>query len=211
MGFVLASDSVERALDASPPTVTPVLNPPVPNGDNGFYSGQDVAVSWTATDDGSPITSASGCAPATINFDTPGTTLSCTVRSTGGTTTTPVTILRDSAAPVISGFKAAKKIAVKKKGKAATRKGTSLRFRLSEAARVSVTIHQKKRGRFRKRRTFSRDGKAGANKIAFSGRIKVRGKARNLKPGRYRITIKATDPAGNASGVKRRKIRIVRK
>lgn len=214
MGFVLADKMVRRALDATPPAVTNSVSPAVPNGKNGFYL-TNVNVSFVASDPGSPITSQTGCAPVTINTDTPpaGTTLTCVVRSTGGTTTTPVTIKRDATKPTISKLKAAKKFRVKKKGKASKRapKGTSIRFNLSEAASVSITIQQKKRGRFKKRRTFKRNGRAGGNKVPFSGRIKVKGKARSLKPGSYRVSIKATDPAGNTSAAKKKKFKIVKK
>ncbi|HEX6652858.1 MAG TPA: hypothetical protein VF072_08955 [Thermoleophilaceae bacterium] len=57
-----------------------------------------------------------------------------------------------------------------------------------------------------KARRFRVRSKAGANRRRFSGRI---GRKR-LKPGRYRATLVARDPAGNASHPKRLKFRIVR-
>jgi uncharacterized delta-60 repeat protein len=66
-------------------------------------------------------------------------------------------------------------------------------FRISEQATVKATVQRKvKRGRRTRlvaARTITLKGKAGTN--AF--------KVKRLKPGRYRVTVKATDAAGNAS------------
>jgi hypothetical protein len=57
------------------------------------------------------------------------------------------------------------------------------------------------------RGTLQRSGKAGANTVAFSGRL---GK-RALKPGRYRAVITATDAAHNAGKPVTLSFRIVRR
>jgi hypothetical protein len=99
----------------------------------------------------------------------------------------------------------------------AARRGTRIRFRLSEAARVAITIQRrttgKRRGgrcvrrteRLRNRRNCIRfvnrgrvirfAGRAGANRRSFSGRFGRRA----LKAGRYRARVVATDMAGNRS------------
>jgi hypothetical protein len=95
-------------------------------------------------------------------------------------------------------------------------RGTHFLFTLSEPAAVKIAIEQAGKGRrvgkqcrkptaklrkkkactrYRRRGVLSVAGKAGANSVAFSGRLK--GKA--LKPGRYRGRISATDAAGNLS------------
>jgi streptogramin lyase len=114
---------------------------------------------------------------------------------------------------------------------AKARKGTRFRFRLSEAAQVTFRIDRRLAGRRvggkcrkptarnrRKRRctrhrhvkTFSRAGKAGKNSLRFSGRYRSRGKVRSLKPGSYRLTIRASDSASNRSGAVTRRFRVVK-
>jgi streptogramin lyase len=95
--------------------------------------------------------------------------------------------------------------------------GSTLRFSLSEAASVTVTLARGVPGRRLGSRCVAPgkakpsagrcarfvgsgglkiDGAAGPNKLAFSGRPA----GRALRPGRYRATFIAADPAGNASG-----------
>jgi hypothetical protein len=102
-------------------------------------------------------------------------------------------------------------------------KGTKIRFTLSEAAAVSLRIqrrttgHRKGKKCLAKRRTgkrctiyktkgtLKRSGRAGANSVAFSGRIG----ARKLAKGRYRIVATATDTAGNKAKQKTAAFRVV--
>lgn len=73
------------------------------------------------------------------------------------------------------------------------RGATRFKFRLSE--RADVRIAMRRRGA-RKARVLLRKGRpAGANTIAFSGRIR----GRTLRPGRYVAVLTATDAAGNRS------------
>ena len=98
--------------------------------------------------------------------------------------------------------------------------GTAFRFTLNAAARVSIALERPAAGRrvgrscrrasakLRKRpsctlftavATLTRaGGKAGANSVAFSGRI---GRS-PLKPGRYRASLRATNAAGTSSTVR---------
>jgi hypothetical protein len=101
-------------------------------------------------------------------------------------------------------------------GAARVRVGTTIRFRLSERARVRLPVERARAGRRvgrscrtptralrRKRRctryvrrgVIVRTGRAGANRVAFSGRL---GK-RALPPGAYRLVAQATDAAGKRS------------
>jgi hypothetical protein len=137
----------------------------------------------------------------------------------------------DTAAPVISGLRLSRRtFAV---GSAPTpvaakvRKGTTISYSLSEPARVAFKIERALAGRrsggkcrkatrrLRKKRkctrfktagTLRRSGAAGANRLAFSGRIGRRA----LRPGSYRLTITGTDAAGNPSAAKRAKFKVVR-
>ncbi len=92
----------------------------------------------------------------------------------------------------------------------------SIRFTLTEAARVRMRVERalagKRRGRscvkptrrLRRARSCTRyvsagtitaSGRPGANRVPFTGRIGRRA----LRPGRYRLTVTAIDPARNAS------------
>jgi hypothetical protein len=85
--------------DSTPPVIsanvtgTPELN--------GWYR-SDVLVSWSVNDEESTILSQDGCGETKIDFDTVGTTLTCTATSLGGTASQSVTILRDTLAPTIT-------------------------------------------------------------------------------------------------------------
>ncbi len=107
------------------------------------------------------------------------------------------------------------------------RRGSRLRFTLSEPAGVRIVIERARPGRrvgrrckaptrrLRQRRRCTRYARAGTltrrnlptgrSTIAFSGRIGRRA----LAPGAYRATITATDPAGNRSKAKRATFTIV--
>jgi hypothetical protein len=93
-------------------------------------------------------------------------------------------------------------------------RGSAFRYRLSERATVRITIERvRRRGsrRSSRRRSFKkvvvlrRPGRKGANRIAFSGRIR----SRPLRAGRYRATLRAIDAAGNRSVPKRRGFKII--
>lgn len=80
--------------------------------------------------------------------------------------------------------------------------GTTIRFRLSEAANVRISFERKVRGKrwMKRTRAIVRESlPAGAQAIRFSGRIGRRA----LEPGRYRMTAVATDPRGAKSKPKR--------
>ena len=135
----------------------------------------------------------------------------------------------DKTAPVISGLSLARKtfaVAAAKR-KAIVKRGTAVRFRLSEKAAVTMTVTRAIRG-FRSggrcvakkpagkkaaRCTIRRrigsvkaSGKPGANNIAFKGRIS----RRPLAPGSYRLAVTAVDAAGNRSKQATTSFKIVR-
>jgi streptogramin lyase len=110
------------------------------------------------------------------------------------------------------------------------RRGTTLRFTLSEAATVRIRVQRRRAGRRRagkcvkptarlRRRgartcvrwvralpTLRRAGTAGLNKVRFTGRVRRRA----LRPGRYRFRMTATDAAANRSPARTKRFRIVR-
>jgi Bacterial Ig domain len=110
---------------------------------------------------------------------------------------------------------------------AAARVGTRISFRLSEAARVTLTLARPLPGRRVGRRcvkpsprnrgkrrctrypTAGRlrfNGRAGTNRVRFQGRLSRR---KRLRIGRYRLRVGATDAAGNISRARTANFRIV--
>jgi hypothetical protein len=147
----------------------------------------------------------------------------------------PPPVTKDTTAPTFSGVSLTNKVFTVGKGatpvsakkKRRVKVGTSFRFTLSEAATVKLVIAQKLPGRragkvcrktsrknrgrkrctrFVKKGTLTRAGAAGANSVKFTGRIGRRA----LKPGSYRVSITATDAAGNRSKPKTLSFRVVR-
>ena len=116
----------------------------------------------------------------------------------------------DTKPPLISGFRSTRSaFAVARSATpraARAKRGTSLRYALSEKARVVLKIQRKGRTRYRSVGTLRRAGLEGANRIRFSGRIGRRA----LRPGRYRIVATAVDAAGNRSAPKVARLRILR-
>ena len=148
----------------------------------------------------------------------------------------PPVPVSDSAAPDITSASMSRRtFRVDRRGPVAARKrtprGTTFRVSMSEAATVGFAIKRRIRGQrvkgkcrpARKNRrgkrceilppvgSFNRAMPAGVGRVRFSGRLKVRGKARVLKPGRYRVTLRATDAAGNRSKPRRMHFRIARR
>jgi CSLREA domain-containing protein len=107
------------------------------------------------------------------------------------------------------------RFAVNKKGRSEravksrrAKKGTTITFKLSEGGRVVFAVQRAlKKKRFGKAVRFAMKAKTGTTRKKFSGRI---GK-RALKPGRYRLTMVATDAAGNRSRPKRLTFTVVRR
>jgi hypothetical protein len=109
------------------------------------------------------------------------------------------------------------------------RPGTTVRYALSEAARVAFTVDRQRRGRrvgnrcvkpnttnrrrprctrfVRLRGSFAHAGQAGPNAFRFTGRLS----GSKLARGRYRLTGLARDAAGNVSTPKQARFRIVRR
>ena len=92
-------------VDPSPPVITKVVTPPLPNGDNDWYTG-NVTVKWTVSDPESPNSLAKdGCADQSITSDQVATTYSCSATSAGGSVgPVSVTIKRDGTAPTNVAF-----------------------------------------------------------------------------------------------------------
>ncbi len=83
-------------IDSTPPLIQPTISGLT--GTNGWFRGT-VTVTWNVTDPDSPISSSTGCGPATVTADTPGTVITCSATSQGGTSTQSVTIKLDTTPP----------------------------------------------------------------------------------------------------------------
>ena len=59
-------------------------------------------MSWTVADTDSTVSSQTGCGATTITTNTPGTTLTCSATSLGGTASRSVTITRDATPPLVT-------------------------------------------------------------------------------------------------------------
>ena len=111
---------------------------------------------------------------------------------------------------------------------AAAKRGTTLRFTVSEAATLRIVVGRRAAGRrvqgrckpptrklrtrprcvrWVKRGTLTRAVPAGAGRVAFSGRIGRKA----LRRGRHRFALVAVDAAGNRSAPRKVKFRIVRR
>jgi PKD domain len=113
----------------------------------------------------------------------------------------------DGSTPRITRVKTdARVLAAAPRGRAAKKppRSARLRFRLSEAAAVTVTIRRAARGRRAgKAKVFERDGQAGANSLLL--------RARGRRPGSYRLVIEAVDAVGHEATPRRLGVRIVRR
>jgi subtilisin-like proprotein convertase family protein len=90
-------------------------------------------------------------------------------------------------------------------GHGRTARGTTIRFSLSEPASVSLKIQRKTGQRFVTAGTLRHAGRAGANRVRFTGRIRRRA----LRRGRYRLIVGAIDAAGNRATAPPRPFRIM--
>ena len=87
--------------------------------------------------------------------------------------------------------------------RASARVGMRIRWRLTKAARVTLTFQRKRGARFRRAGTLRVPAAhAGLNTVRFQGRLSRR---KRLRLGTYRVVIGATDAAGNRSTPRRSK------
>ena len=173
------------------------------------------SIGWSFAD-GSTATGT----PVTHTYRRVGGRLTATVTASDSlgnvSTASGVTRVRDTARPVLSRLRMAPRRFAVGRGRTplvAKRvpRGSKLRFRLSEPARVTIRLERKaRRGRrvvYRKVAVLTRRRqRTGSNTVRFSGRIKRRA----LAPGSYRASVRAIDPAGNKSRTRRVTFTIVR-
>jgi hypothetical protein len=108
----------------------------------------------------------------------------------------PVPQARDVTPPVISGLRLGSR-------RVRRTRGTTIRFRLTEASRVTLTFARRRGRRFVRVATLRVNGRAGLNRVRF--------RRRTLRPGRYRLTATAVDAAGNGSQPRRARFTLLRR
>lgn len=87
-------------LDNTPPVIIPAVSGTL--GNNGWYT-SNVTVSWSVNDPESGIISMNGCDTTTINYDTTGTTLTCSATNGAGLSSSEsVTIKRDATTQTVN-------------------------------------------------------------------------------------------------------------
>ncbi|HZM18571.1 MAG TPA: hypothetical protein VFB87_04070 [Gaiellaceae bacterium] len=103
-GVTAAASKVYFIVDPSGPGITPVLAPPVPDGDNGWYR-SDIALAWTVSEPQSPSSLVkTGCLDQSITTDQAETTYACSATSAGGGAgPVSVSLKRDATRPTIGG------------------------------------------------------------------------------------------------------------
>ncbi|PFG38230.1 hypothetical protein ATJ97_0702 [Georgenia soli] len=103
-GGLTAEASVTYGItDPTAPSITPVLSPAAPDGNDGWYTG-DVSLTWKVDEPESPSSlKKTGCEAQNINADQDATVYSCEATSAGGVATSQtVTIKRDGTAPTVT-------------------------------------------------------------------------------------------------------------
>lgn len=85
--------------DATAPVITPYLSPE-PNA--AGWNNSDVTVTWTVNDPESAIISSTGCGITVVDTETPGTNITCTATSNGGSSSATVTVKLDKTKPEIT-------------------------------------------------------------------------------------------------------------
>jgi hypothetical protein len=103
----------------------------------------------------------------------------------------------DTAAPIVRRFRATPSVF-------AAKRGTRLRYTLSEDARVTVRLQRRVGGRHRTVVRLVRTAAAGANRLRLKSK-------RSLRPGRYRAVLIATDAASNRSTPRVLRLRVTRR
>jgi hypothetical protein len=144
------------------------------------------------------------------------TEVTVTVRDRAGhTSTAKLTVLvADMVAPALTAASltnrkfavAPRATALTARKKAKVKRGTTIRFTLSEASSVSIAIRSVKKRKVKTIGTLTRAGKAGKNSVKFTGRLGRKA----LAVGSYRAVVGATDAAGNKAKTKTLSFKIVK-
>jgi hypothetical protein len=181
----------------------------------GAWTGADLTYVRQWLRDGVDVPGASGAAYATVDADI-GHAVGCRVTATNAVgasvsqTGNEITVLppapddADTASPELSdlwisrkNFRGGGEPTTPATPRRQYAPGTTIGYRISEDAAVTFTIRRTIAGRARVWRvgTLTRQDASGPNTLYISGRVRLR----TLRPGTYRLTLQATDSAGNTS------------
>ena len=102
-GLAVSASETYSVVDPSAPSLSSVLTPATPDGDNGWYR-SDVSLAWTVTEPQSPSSLVTtGCVDQSITADQAATTYTCSATSAGGEAgEQSVTVKRDATAPSVT-------------------------------------------------------------------------------------------------------------
>ncbi len=218
-------------LSISPPTVKAGARVTLDASGSRDPEGLRLVYEWDLDGDGT-FEAGSGTTPTAMpdfSVDGPHTVRVRVNDPHGGRAVAEGTVSVDGRRPVVSDVRAAAKVlALRHKrggGKAGAKRtppptSTSLRFRLSEAAMVTVSVRRARAGR-RAEGACSTRSKRGRPCTAWSvarqirraeraGRNRLTLRSRGLRRGRYRIVLSATDAVGNRSQRRTIGLRVVR-
>lgn len=103
-GLTVAASETYTIVDLSAPSISSVLNPAAPDGDNGWYR-SNVSLTWSVGEPESPNSLVKdGCVDQSIAADQAETNYGCSASSAGGSAgPVSVSIKRDATKPTISG------------------------------------------------------------------------------------------------------------
>ena len=88
-------------------------------------------------------------------------------------------------------------------------RGTVIKWSQSEGGTVTIVFDRRVNGRWRRvRRKMRFQSTAGDHRLRFRGRFDLK---HPLRPGRYRMTLRAKDAAGNVSSPDRLRFRLLPK
>jgi hypothetical protein len=83
-------------------------------------------------------------------------------------------------------------------------------IRLSEAAKLTLRLEQRRGPRWKRLGTLVRQGRAGSNSFKYGLRVRRGGRKRAVPAGVYRVVVQGVDAAGNRSPDVSRSFRVVR-
>ena len=187
---VVANRAPAPALTASPPVVAGGKQVSFDASASSDPEGLQLRYEWDLDGNGS-FETAGGTSPATARAYDGTTTLTARVRVSdphGASAVAGTSVRVDSIRPVISALRV---------------RGSTVGYRLSEPARVTIRLQRLVRRRWRAVRTLRQDGAAGRNRLNAQSRARATTRRPRV---RYRAEAVAVDAVGNRSATVRLRV-----